>query len=73
MIQILSASPVGPQNTNIQKLDNVTWFGHCVIHVASALRDLPTSEAKLLFIESMRKYMDRQERDISRRRSRSGE
>ena len=32
----------------VEKLDNVTWYGHCVVHVMAALKDLP-DEAKLLF------------------------
>ena len=30
----------------IEKLDNVTWYGHCVIHFLAALNDLP-DEAKV--------------------------
>ena len=25
----------------IEKLDNVTWYGHCVIQLMAALNDLP--------------------------------
>ena len=32
----------------IEKLDNVTWYGHCVIHVMAAINDLP-EDAKLVF------------------------
>jgi hypothetical protein len=32
---------------DIEKLDNVTWYGHCVIHGMAAISDLP-DEAKLL-------------------------
>ena len=55
-----------PEAGDIQKLDNVTWFGHCVIHLASALRDLPTTDARLLLIQNLMKYMDRQKREIRR-------
>ena len=55
-----------PEAGDIQKLDNVTWFGHCVIHLASALRDLPTADAKLLLIQNLMEYMDRQKRGIRR-------
>jgi hypothetical protein len=33
---------------DIEKLDNVTWYGHCVIHVMTAINELP-EEAKLVF------------------------
>ena len=34
--------PNGNRRMNeIEKLDNVTWYGHCVIHVMAALNDLP--------------------------------
>jgi len=48
----------------IQKLDNVTWFGHCVIHITHALRDLPTEEARLLFIQNLERYIAEQRRGI---------
>jgi hypothetical protein len=35
---------------DIEKLDNVTWYGHCVINVMAAISDLP-DEAKLLFCQ----------------------
>jgi hypothetical protein len=31
---------------DVEKLDNVTWYGHCAIHFLTALKDLP-DEAKL--------------------------
>ena len=34
---------------NIEKIDNVTWYGHFVIHVVAALNDLPgRGEARIL-------------------------
>ena len=43
----------------IEKLDNVTWYGHCVIHVVAALNDLP-DEAKLDFCQELWKFIRRQ-------------
>jgi hypothetical protein len=44
---------------NIEKLDNVTWYGHCVIHLMTALNDLP-EEAKLDFCQDLSKFIKRQ-------------
>ena len=41
---------------DIEKLDNVTWFGHCVIHVMAAISDLP-DEAKLVFCQDLEKFI----------------
>ena len=35
---------------DVEKLDNVTWYGHCVINVMAAISDLP-DEAKLVFCQ----------------------
>ncbi len=45
----------------IEKLDNVTWYGHCVIHVMAALNDLP-DQAKLVFCVDLEKFSRRQQR-----------
>ena len=34
---------------DIEKLDNVTWYGHCVIHFLAALNDLPDGAKLELF------------------------
>ena len=47
----------------IDKLDNVTWYGHCVIHVMSALNDLP-NDAKLLFCQDLKRFVTRQQRAL---------
>jgi hypothetical protein len=46
---------------NIDKIDNVTWYGHCVIHVVAALNDLP-DQAKLVFCRDLAKFIKRQHR-----------
>ena len=38
---------------DIEKLDNVTCYGHCVIHVVAAINDLP-NEAKLIFCQDLK-------------------
>ena len=48
----------------IEKLDNVTWYGHCVIHVMAAIQDLP-DEAKLAFCRDLEKFIRRQGRTLS--------
>ncbi len=47
----------------IEKLDNVTWFGHCVIHVMAALGDLP-DEVKLEFCQQLAKFIKRQQQAL---------
>jgi hypothetical protein len=47
----------------IEKLDNVTWYGHCVIHFLAALNDLPAN-AKLELCEHLSKFIKRQERTL---------
>ncbi len=48
----------------IEKLDNVTWYGHCVIHVMAALNDLP-DEAKLDFCLDLSKFIRHQQRALA--------
>ena len=43
---------------DIEKLDNVTWYGHCVINVMAAISDLP-DEAKLVFCQDLEKFIRR--------------
>ena len=54
----------GSYMNDIEKLDNVTWYGHCVIHVMAAISDLP-DEAKLVFCQDLEKFIRRQERVLS--------
>ena len=49
---------------DIDKLDNVTWYGHCVIHVMAAINDLP-QDAKLVFCQDLEKFIKHQERVLS--------
>ena len=49
--------------SEIEKLDNVTWYGHCVIHVMAALNDLP-HEAKLSFCYELERFVRRQQRSL---------
>jgi hypothetical protein len=49
---------------DVEKLDNVTWYGHCVIHVIAALNDLP-EEAKFVFCRDLERFIRRQERMLS--------
>lgn len=55
------------QRGEIQKLDNVTWYGHCVIHITMAIRDLP-AEAKLALCRDLRAYLQRVEAELRRAR-----
>ena len=48
----------------IEKLDNVTWYGHCVIHVMAALKDL-SDEAKLDFCQDLSKFIRHQQRALA--------
>jgi hypothetical protein len=48
----------------IEKLDNVTWYGHCVIHVVAALNDLP-DEAKLDFCQALSKFIGQRQRALA--------
>jgi hypothetical protein len=47
----------------IEKLDNVTWYGHCVIHLMAALNDLP-DQAKLTFCRDLEKFIRHQHRTL---------
>jgi hypothetical protein len=47
----------------IEKLDNVTWYGHCVVNFVAALNDLP-DEAKLTFCRDLGRFIKRQERAL---------
>ena len=47
----------------VEKLDNVTWYGHCVVHVMAALKDLP-DEAKLLFCRDLERFVRRPVRTL---------
>ncbi len=48
---------------NIEKIDNVTWYGHCVMHVMAALADLP-EDAKLTFCRNLDKFIRRRQREL---------
>ena len=48
---------------NIEKLDNVTWYGHCVIHIMAALNDLP-DQAKLIFCRDLERFIRHQQREL---------
>jgi hypothetical protein len=41
---------------DIEKLDNVTWYGHCVIQLMAALNDLP-DQAKLVFCRDLERFI----------------
>jgi hypothetical protein len=45
-------------HNDIEKLDNVTWYGHCVIHLIAALDDLP-DQAKLAFCDDLETFIKR--------------
>jgi hypothetical protein len=45
----------------------MTWFGHCIVNVTSALRALP-SAGQLMLIHDLRDFLDRQEQEIRRRK-----
>jgi hypothetical protein len=47
----------------VEKLDNVTWYGHCVIHFMAAFNDLP-DEAKVTFCRDLERFIKRQERGL---------
>jgi hypothetical protein len=48
---------------DIEKLDNVTWYGHCVIHFLAALSDL-SNEAKLALCRDLSRFINRQQRAL---------
>jgi hypothetical protein len=47
------------------KARNMTWFGHCITNVSSALKALPTA-SQLMLINDLRDFLDRQEQEIRR-------
>jgi hypothetical protein len=47
------------------KVPHVTWFGHCITNVSSALKALPTA-GQLMLISDLRDFLDRQEQEIRR-------
>jgi hypothetical protein len=49
----------------------MTWFGHCIVNVTTALRALP-SAGQLMLIRDLRDFLDRREQEINRRQ-RAGE
>jgi len=44
----------------------MTWFGHCITNVSSALKALPAA-GQLMLISDLRGFLDRQEEEIRRR------
>jgi hypothetical protein len=44
----------------------MTWFGHCIVNVTTALRTLPPA-GQLMLIRDLRDFLDRQEQEIDRR------
>jgi hypothetical protein len=44
----------------------MTWFGHCIVNVTTALRTLPPA-GQLMLIRDLRDFLDRQEQEIHRR------
>ena len=47
------------------KFPHMTWFGHCITNVTSALKALPTA-GQLMLISDLRDFLDRQEEAIRR-------
>jgi hypothetical protein len=43
----------------------MTWFGHCITNVSSALNALPRA-GQLMLISDLRDFLDRQEQEIRR-------
>jgi hypothetical protein len=41
----------------------MTWFGHCITNVTSALRALPPA-GQFMLISDLRDFLDRQEQEI---------
>jgi hypothetical protein len=50
----------------IRKVPGMTWFGHCIVNVTTALRTLPPA-GQLMLIRDLRDFLDRQEQEIDRR------
>ena len=44
----------------------MTWFGHCIVNVTTALRSLPPA-GQLMLISDLRDFLDRQEQEIRAR------
>jgi hypothetical protein len=44
---------------------HMTWFGHCITNVSSALKALPTA-GQLVLISDLRNFLDLQEQEIRR-------
>jgi len=44
---------------------HMTWFGHCITNVSSALKALPAA-GQLMLISDLRDFLDRQEQEIRR-------
>jgi hypothetical protein len=40
----------------------MSWFGHCIVNVTTALRALP-SAGQLMLIYDLRDFLDRQEQE----------
>ena len=51
---------------NYTKMPHMTWFGHCINSVTTALRALPTA-GQLMLISDLREFLDRQEQEILRK------
>jgi hypothetical protein len=49
----------------ITKLSGVTWFGHCVTHIVTAMRELPPA-GKLMLLEDLVAFCTRQHAEIQR-------
>jgi hypothetical protein len=58
-----TGSKEGRYMNDVEKLDNVTWYGHCVIHFLAALNDLP-DEAKLDLCQDLAKFIKHQQRTL---------
>jgi hypothetical protein len=50
---------------DIHKLSGVTWFGHCVTHIVTALREMPLP-GKLQLLEDLSAFCDRQSAELRR-------
>jgi hypothetical protein len=50
----------------IRRVPGMTWFGHCIVNVTTALRTLPPA-GQLMLIRDLRDFLDRQEQEIHRR------
>ena len=50
---------------SVRKLPHMTWLGHCIVNVTTALQALP-SAGRLMLISDLRDFLDRQEQEICR-------